>query len=79
MQTEGGLAEMDSHPGGGEESGLRLVSCQCFLALPGSPWQCHLLKAAGQRGWGQPEPWTGGLRVVFGVILFYFLQILVQA
>lgn len=26
-------------------------------------WQCHLLGAAGQRGWGQPEPWTGGLRV----------------
>lgn len=56
----------------GGEGGLGLVSCQCFLALPGSPWQCHLLKAAGQRGWGQPEPWTGGPRAVFGVILFYF-------
>lgn len=39
--------------------GLSVISVSLSFS-----WQCHLLGAAGQRGWGQPEPWTGGLRVL---------------
>lgn len=58
---------MDSHPGGGGEGSFRLVSYQCFPALPGSPSNATSLKQLGR---GQPEPWTRSPKAEFWVIIF---------